>query len=63
VYENVPLSRKPEFQSGALAGESHEAPHSVVVCCDWLALKSQTTVSPALIVVSQTPASNDGAQK
>src|SRR3972149_2843160 len=52
----------PEFQRGEPLGLSHDVPHSVVVCGRVAPLKSQTTVSPWLTVVSQTLPSNDSLQ-
>jgi len=53
----------PESQSGDAVGSSHDAPHAVLVCELYEPAKSQTTVSPALITVSQTPSWNEELEK
>src|SRR3990170_2475275 len=52
----------PESQSGDDVGLLQSAPHSVALWGLLVPLKSHATVSPTLIVVSQTPPENDELQ-
>src|SRR3990172_3037865 len=52
----------PDSQRGELVGSSQEPPHSAASWGSWLVLKSQSTVSPAVMVVSQTPLWNEASQ-